>query len=91
MITTIGDWTGWASSSNISAPKGANAIAAILKCCNPNGIPHIVMQYNTPIIASPIAIHNPASITQIIFKMQLQDSFDPGLPTIFLPKGHKAK
>ena len=51
----------------IFAPKGARDSFAILKNCNPNGIPTMVMHHIHPKIRFSIAIGIPKKINHIIF------------------------
>ena len=51
----------------ILAPKGAKDNFAILKNCNPNGIPIIVIHHIHPIRRFPNAIGIPKNINHIIF------------------------
>ena len=53
-----------------SLPKGANCKLAILKHCNPTGIPTIVKHQSNPANNQPNALKNPPNIIHIIFPKQ---------------------
>ena len=71
-----------------SAPKGAKANFAILKYCNPKGIPIIVIQKMHPNTKFSIAIGIPKNIIQII--LANNDGTPPPYSTS-LPKGEAVR
>lgn len=70
----------------ILEPNGRSANLAILKNCNPKGIPTMVIQHRHPSIRLPRASSIPDTIIQIILR-----NSDPTPPsyTISLPKGQR--
>lgn len=69
-------------------PKGINASLAILKHCNPKGMPIIVMQNKPPIRADSIASGRPDIKSQMRFRRK--EPKPPPYTTSF-PKGKKAR
>ena len=68
----------------MSAPKGINDTAAILKNCLPNGIPMMVMQRIAPMISATRADSQPIrSIQRMLPKVDV----NPTLYSTSLPKG----
>lgn len=70
-------------------PNGVRERRAILKCCNPNGIPMMVMQQISPQTRCAAAIsHQPSRIQSIFMNMLRQP---PALfpSTTSVPNGHK--
>ena len=70
------------------APNGISASFAILKHCNPNGIPTMVMQKTQPITAAAAANSIPETRSQMIFSNN-----EPAPPpySISLPNGKNAR
>lgn len=72
-----------------SAPKGSNASSANLKCCNPKGMPMMVIQHTIPDMAEAAASSQPQKSSQKIFNI-----IEPPekLPyTISFPKGQSIR
>ena len=72
-------------------PKGVSASPANLKCCNPNGMPIIVMQHKTPKRRCVSAIQMPPIIIHKMFRKRLSPPELCGLGVTFEPKGHRAR
>ena len=70
-----------------SLPKGIRANFANLKCCNPNGIPIMVIHNRQPEIADPNASQKPDTINHIIFN---KNDGTPPPYTISFPNGKNA-
>jgi|BioPla2DNA2_1021312.scaffolds.fasta_scaffold09396_3 hypothetical protein len=67
-------------------PKGIKANLAILKCCNPKGIPTTVIQRNIPKTADSMARGIPVTSNHMIFNKK--EPTPPPYSTSF-PKGKK--
>ena len=67
-------------------PNGIKAILANLKCCNPNGIPTIVIHHNNPKKQDVNANSQPNINIQITFSKKFPTPFEK---TTSLPKGQK--
>lgn len=73
----------------IVLPNGVSARPASLKCCNPNGMPIIVIHNKAPNSRCDRQIHTPPIKNQIMFMIKVrQPGSASGLGTTSFPKGH---